>query len=130
MIDRTHTGNPDDAEYYVYDSEGNRIRIHGITTRGSAITSTGRLARDFYLFKDGDWLRTDLLQETERQLGGGAVQRHAVVASMKGRPIQSGDGGHGDHLSAAKAASMKGRPIKSSDVYQLPLGIVGATVPR
>ena len=35
---------------------------------------------------------------------------------MKGRPIKSGDGGHGDHLSAAKAASMKGRPLKSGDV--------------
>ena len=49
-------------------TEGNRIRIHGVTTRGAAVTATGRLARDFYLFKAGDWLRTDALQETERQL--------------------------------------------------------------
>lgn len=49
-------------------TEGNRIRIHGVTTRGAAVTDTGRLARDFYLFKTGDWLRTDQLQETERQL--------------------------------------------------------------
>ena len=49
-------------------TEGNRIRIHGVTTRGPAVTDTGRLTSDFYLFKAGDWLRTDLLQETERQL--------------------------------------------------------------
>jgi outer membrane protein insertion porin family len=49
-------------------SEGNRVRIHGVSTRGAAVTDTGRLARDFYLFKKGDWLRTDRLQETERQL--------------------------------------------------------------
>ncbi|HWP44880.1 MAG TPA: outer membrane protein assembly factor, partial [Blastocatellia bacterium] len=28
----------------------------------------GRLERDFYLFKEGEWLRQDLLQETERVL--------------------------------------------------------------
>lgn len=49
-------------------TEGNRVRIHGVTTRGAAVTSTSRLTRDFYLFKAGDWLRTDQLQETERQL--------------------------------------------------------------
>lgn len=49
-------------------TEGNRVRIHGVTTRGAAVTDTGRLTRDFYLFKAGDWLRTDSLQETERQL--------------------------------------------------------------
>jgi outer membrane protein insertion porin family len=49
-------------------AEGNRVRIHGVTTRGAAVTNTKRLASDFYLFKTGDWLRTDQLQETERQL--------------------------------------------------------------
>jgi len=49
-------------------TEGNRIRIRSITTRGNAVTSTRRLASDFYLFKPGDWLSTDSLQETERQL--------------------------------------------------------------
>jgi outer membrane protein insertion porin family len=49
-------------------TEGNRVRIRGITTRGTAVTNTGRLSRDFYLFKTGDWLRADLLQETEREL--------------------------------------------------------------
>ena len=49
-------------------TEGNRIRIHNVTTRGASVTNTGRLTRDFYLFKTGDWLRTDLLQETEREL--------------------------------------------------------------
>ena len=49
-------------------SEGNRVRIRGVTTRGTAVTNKGRLARDFYEFKTGDWLRNDLLQDTERQL--------------------------------------------------------------
>ncbi len=48
--------------------EGNRIRVRGVTTRGTAVTNTGRLTRDFYLFKTGDWLQADQLQETERQL--------------------------------------------------------------
>ena len=39
-----------------------------MTTRGAAVTNTARLTRDFYLFKTGDWLRADQLQETERQL--------------------------------------------------------------
>ncbi len=49
-------------------TEGNRVRIRGVTTRGAAVTDTARLTRDFYLFKTGDWLRADQLQETERQL--------------------------------------------------------------
>lgn len=49
-------------------TEGNRVRIRGVTTRGNAVTSTGRLASDFYLFKPGQWLRTDQMQETEREL--------------------------------------------------------------
>jgi outer membrane protein insertion porin family len=49
-------------------TEGNRVRIRGITTRGTAVTNTSRLTRDFYLFKTGDWLRADQLQETEREL--------------------------------------------------------------
>jgi outer membrane protein insertion porin family len=49
-------------------TEGNRVRIRGITTRGTAVTSVDRLTRDFYQFKTGDWLRADQLQETEREL--------------------------------------------------------------
>jgi outer membrane protein insertion porin family len=49
-------------------NEGNRIRILNISTRGTAHTDTGRLERDFYLFKKNEWLRNDQLQETERQL--------------------------------------------------------------
>ncbi|HKP11996.1 MAG TPA: POTRA domain-containing protein [Blastocatellia bacterium] len=49
-------------------NEGNRVRIHSVMTRGTAYTDTGRLERDFYLFKPGDWLRNDQLQETEQQL--------------------------------------------------------------
>ena len=49
-------------------NEGNRARIRTVTTRGTAHTNTARLERDFYLFKKGDWLRTERLQETERQI--------------------------------------------------------------
>jgi len=49
-------------------NEGNRARIRTITTRGTAHTNIARLEKDFFLFKKGDWLRTDRLQETERLL--------------------------------------------------------------
>src|SRR5207237_7272778 len=49
-------------------NEGNRVRIHSVMTHGTAYTDTGRLEHDFYLFKTGDWLRNDRLQETEQQL--------------------------------------------------------------
>ncbi|HET9530051.1 MAG TPA: POTRA domain-containing protein, partial [Blastocatellia bacterium] len=49
-------------------SEGNRVRIRNVNTRGVAQTNIGRLERDFYMFKVGDWLREDQLLETERVL--------------------------------------------------------------
>jgi outer membrane protein insertion porin family len=49
-------------------AEGPRVRIRNVITRGTARTKVERIERDFYLFKEGDWLRTDLLQETERVL--------------------------------------------------------------
>jgi outer membrane protein insertion porin family len=49
-------------------TEGNRARILRISTRGTAHADEVRLERDFYLFKEGDWLRRDKLQETERAL--------------------------------------------------------------
>jgi outer membrane protein insertion porin family len=48
--------------------ENNRVRIRNVATRGTSHTDPGRLERDFYLFKAGEWLRTDEIQETERQL--------------------------------------------------------------
>jgi outer membrane protein insertion porin family len=49
-------------------TEGNRVRILHVSTRGTAHADEKRLERDFYLFKEGDWLRRDKLQETERAL--------------------------------------------------------------
>lgn len=49
-------------------TEGSRVKILQVNTRGNSRTDAGRLARDFYLFKGGDWLRTDRLSETERAL--------------------------------------------------------------
>lgn len=49
-------------------TEGNRVKIRQVQTRGIAVTNEGRLERNFYLFKEGDYLRLDQLQETERIL--------------------------------------------------------------
>ena len=49
-------------------TEGNRIKIRRVQTRGIAVTEEGRLEYNFYLFKEGDYLRLDQLQETERVL--------------------------------------------------------------
>ncbi|MCI0491026.1 MAG: BamA/TamA family outer membrane protein [Blastocatellia bacterium] len=49
-------------------NEGNRVRVLNVITRGTGLTDNGRLERDFYLFKKGDWLRADEMQETERVL--------------------------------------------------------------
>lgn len=49
-------------------TEGNRIKIRRVQTRGIAVTEEGRLEYNFYLFKEGDYLRLDQLQETERIL--------------------------------------------------------------
>jgi outer membrane protein insertion porin family len=49
-------------------SEGNRIRISEIETRGAGRTDAGRMERNFYLFKKGDWLNSDKTLETERAL--------------------------------------------------------------
>jgi len=53
----------------VYDvNEGNRVRVASVSTHGAAYADTGRLERNFYRFKPGQWLRTDKLQRTERDL--------------------------------------------------------------
>jgi outer membrane protein insertion porin family len=48
--------------------EGGRSRIRTVNTRGAEITKIGRLERNFYLFKTGEWLRNDKLQDSERAL--------------------------------------------------------------
>ncbi len=49
-------------------NEGNRIRILHVATHGAAHTDAGRLKKDFYLFKESDWLRVEDQQRTERAL--------------------------------------------------------------
>lgn len=68
VVDLGSIDGQDRARLIFNVTESNRVRIHSVNTRGTAVTDTGRLARDFYLFKAGEWLRTDQLQETERQL--------------------------------------------------------------
>ncbi|HTG14822.1 MAG TPA: POTRA domain-containing protein, partial [Blastocatellia bacterium] len=62
-------------------TEGNRARIRVIDTRGTAVTNVGRLERDFYEFKKGGQLRTDKLQETERQLYDTAAFNSVSITS-------------------------------------------------
>lgn len=49
-------------------TEGNRVRIRQVSTRGIGRTEEGRLERNFYLFKEGEWLRPETISETERVL--------------------------------------------------------------
>ncbi len=49
-------------------NEGNRVRIREVITRGVKNTDVGRIERDFYLFKKGEWLNSDKTLETERVL--------------------------------------------------------------
>jgi outer membrane protein insertion porin family len=67
--------------------EGHRARIHSVLTRGNAVTSSDRLANDFYLFRKGDWLRADRLAETERQLyETNAFNSVAITSEPLGAP--------------------------------------------
>lgn len=68
VVDMGSIDGQDRARLIFNVTEANRVRIHSVNTRGAAVTDTGRMARDFYLFDKGEWLRTDQLQETERQL--------------------------------------------------------------
>ncbi len=62
-------------------TEGNRARIRTVITRGTAITDTGRLERDFYDFTVGAALRADQLQETESQLYDTAAFSSVAITS-------------------------------------------------
>jgi outer membrane protein insertion porin family len=68
LVELGNVNGEDRARLIFNINEGNRVRISNIITRGNAITKVGRLERDFYRFKQGEWLRLEDLQETERQL--------------------------------------------------------------
>jgi outer membrane protein insertion porin family len=68
LVDLGMVDGQDRVRLYYSIYEGNRVRIRNVNTRGIAQTNLGRLERNFYLFKEGEWLRQDLLQETERVL--------------------------------------------------------------
>jgi outer membrane protein insertion porin family len=71
-------------------NEGNRVRVHSVMTRGTAYTDKDRLERDFYLFKAGDWLRNDQLQETEQQLyDTNAFNSVNITSEAVGQPINN-----------------------------------------
>jgi outer membrane protein insertion porin family len=68
LIDMGSFDGQDRVQLLYNVAEGPRVRIRNVITRGTAQTKTERLERNFYLFKEGEWLRSDLLQETERVL--------------------------------------------------------------
>ena len=80
----------------VYDiDEGRRVRILHITTNGLPPNETKRVEHDFYLFKPGDWLRTDKAQDTERALYNtnafSAVTIHSDAGSVTNDGIENRD---------------------------------------
>jgi outer membrane protein insertion porin family len=85
------TGEDGDRVRLIFSiSEGNRIRIRSVTTRGLTNVKAARLEKDFYLFKTGEWLRNDRLQETERVLyETDAFQTVAINSELVG---QAADG--------------------------------------
>ncbi|HVF90787.1 MAG TPA: BamA/TamA family outer membrane protein, partial [Blastocatellia bacterium] len=68
LVDLGNINGQDRVRLVFAITEGNRIKIREVHTRGIAVTEEGRLERNFYLFKEGDYLRLDQLQETERVL--------------------------------------------------------------
>jgi len=85
-------------------TEGNRVRIASISTRGEALTDEGRLERDFYLFKTGDWLRNNRLQETERELYDTEAFSSVTITS---RPVSVTNTGIEDHEVTVDLAEAK-----------------------
>jgi outer membrane protein insertion porin family len=75
----------------VYDiDEGRRVRILHITTNGMAPSETKRIEHDFYLFKPGDWLRSDKLQDTERALYNTNAFSSVTINSAPGSGTNDG----------------------------------------
>lgn len=61
--------NGQDRVRLIYNiTEGNRVRIREIQTRGVAATSVKRLESDFYRFRVGDYLDSEKVLQTERDL--------------------------------------------------------------
>jgi outer membrane protein insertion porin family len=85
-------------------TEGNRVRIANITTRGEARTDEGRLERDFYLFKPGDWLLNNKLQETERVLYDTEAFSSVTITS---RPVNVSNNGIEEHEVSVDLAEAK-----------------------
>lgn len=68
LVDLGSVDGQDRARLVYNVNEGNRVRIQNINTRGLGVTEVGRLERNFYLFKEGEFLKIEDLQETEREL--------------------------------------------------------------
>lgn len=68
LVDEGNLDGEDRVKLLYGITEGSRVKILHITTNGTAHSDPKRLQKDFYVFKVGDWLNNDKLQETERVL--------------------------------------------------------------
>ncbi len=68
LVDLGNYSGKEHARLIYVVNEGNRVRIQNVSVRGDTLTSQSRLLKGFALFKPGDWLRAEKIQETERAL--------------------------------------------------------------
>jgi outer membrane protein insertion porin family len=71
-------------------SEGRRMKIARVITRGANRTREDRLKSDFYLFKEGDWLNRERFEETERALYDTNAFASVVIRSEPAPQLQNG----------------------------------------
>ncbi|HEY6329635.1 MAG TPA: BamA/TamA family outer membrane protein, partial [Blastocatellia bacterium] len=90
VVDVPGSSGQDRAKLVYEIDEGHRVRILHITTNGMPPSETRRIEKDFYLFKPGDWLRADKIQNTERALYNTNAFRSVTINSDAG--IASSDG--------------------------------------
>lgn len=81
----------DDRVRLVYSiSEGRRMKIARVITRGANRTREDRLKSDFYLFKEGEWLNRERFEETERALYDTNAFNSVVIRSEPALQLQNG----------------------------------------
>ena len=68
IVELSRVGEQDRVRLIYNITEGNRVRIREIQTRGTAMTSVSRLEKDFYRFRVGDYLDSEKVVQTERDM--------------------------------------------------------------
>ena len=68
IAELSRVGEQDRVRLIYNITEGNRVRIREVQTRGTAMTSVPRLESDFYRFRVGEYLDSEKVLQTERDL--------------------------------------------------------------